>query len=183
MSPNKLYQSTKYSPEDMGRAIAAVKGEKSVAFASKQFNAPQVTLFYKIQGKYEVNCRIRPPTILTQTDEQHLVHWLLNISDAGFPATTTQLFDSVQILVKKLNKPNVFKNSRPSQKWFNSFIKRNPQISEKLTQNLTQARFQPTEEKIRSWLHEIRSYIDSKDLSNIFYDPRRIYDADETAFS
>ncbi|KAF2889559.1 hypothetical protein ILUMI_16614 [Ignelater luminosus] len=44
------------------------------------------------------------------------------------------------------------------------------------------ARSQLTEEKIRSWFHEIRSYVDSKDLSDIFDDPRRIYNADETAF-
>ncbi|KAF2886793.1 hypothetical protein ILUMI_19380, partial [Ignelater luminosus] len=44
------------------------------------------------------------------------------------------------------------------------------------------ARSQLTEETIRSWFHEIRSYIDSKDLSNIFDDSRRIYNADETAF-
>ncbi|KAF2904429.1 hypothetical protein ILUMI_01744 [Ignelater luminosus] len=141
MPPNKLYR--KCSPEDIGRAIAVVKSGKSVAFA--------------------INCRIGAPTILTQAEEQHLVHWLLNISDAGFPATRTQLFNYVQILVKKLKRPNSFKNVHRD------------------VNGLT-ARSQLTEEKIRSWFHEIRSYIDSKDLSDIFDDPRRIYNADETAF-
>ncbi|KAF2890557.1 hypothetical protein ILUMI_15616 [Ignelater luminosus] len=70
MPLNKFYR--KYSPEDIRRAIAAVKREKSVAFASKQFNIPRVKLLYKIQGKYEVNCRTGPPTILTQTEELNL---------------------------------------------------------------------------------------------------------------
>ncbi|KAF2892947.1 hypothetical protein ILUMI_13226 [Ignelater luminosus] len=155
MPSNKLYR--KYSPEDMGRAIAAVKSRKYVAFSSKQFNVPRVTLLYKIQRKYEVNCRIGPPTILIQTEEQHLVHWLLNISDAGFPGTRSQLFDSVHILVKQLNRPNSFKNGRPGRKWFSSTFSTNRG-------------------------NEIRSYIDSKNLSDIFDNPRRIYNADETTF-
>ncbi|KAF2889357.1 hypothetical protein ILUMI_16816 [Ignelater luminosus] len=155
MPPNKLYR--KSSPEDMGRAIAAVKSGKYVAFSSKQFNVPRVTLLYKIQGKYEVNCRIGPPTILIQTEEQHLVHWLLNVSDAGFPGTRSQLFDSVHILVKQLNRPNSFKNGRPGRKWFSRTFSTNRG-------------------------NEIRSYIDSKNLSDIFDNPRRIYNADETTF-
>ncbi|KAJ8947825.1 hypothetical protein NQ318_009969 [Aromia moschata] len=178
--PKRPYR--KYTSVDMEHAIQAVKNGTSVASASKQFGIPRITLLYKVKGKYEVNCRIGPSTVLTTTEEEHLVKWLLTISDHGFPATRLQLLDSVQIIMKKLKRPNTFVNDRPGRKWFHSFLKRHPQISEKLTQNLTKARSDLNEVKLRGWFNEVENYVKSKKLENVFTDPRRIFNVDETAF-
>ncbi|KAJ8937533.1 hypothetical protein NQ314_011801 [Rhamnusium bicolor] len=178
--PKRPYRN--YTVADVEHAIEAVRSGTSIASASRQFNVPRITLLYKVKGKYEVNCRIGPSTVLTSTEEQHLVKWLLTISDAGFPATRSQLLDSVQMIMKKLKRPNTFHNDRPGRKWFHGFLKRNPQISEKLTQTLTKARSEVNEQKIRSWFKEIETYVKSKHLQNIFSDPNRIFNVDETAF-
>ncbi|KAJ8962087.1 hypothetical protein NQ318_018038 [Aromia moschata] len=158
--PKRPYR--KYTSVDMEHAIQAVKNGTSVASA--------------------INCRIGPSTVLTTTEEEHLVKWLLTISDHGFPATRLQLLDSVQIIMKKLKRPNTFVNDRPGRKWFHSFLKRHPQISEKLTQNLTKARSDLNEVKLRGWFNEVENYVKSKKLENVFTDPRRIFNVDETAF-
>lgn len=171
-----------YSIEDMKNALDTVRRGVSVASASRQFNIPRITLLYKSKGKYDVNARMGPDTILSSDEEQLLVQWLLNIAAAGFPATKLQLLDSVEMLIKKLKRPNTFKNNRPGRKWFKSFMKRHPILSERLTQNLTKSRSDVTEIKIRNWFQEVSSYLREQNLLDVLKDPCRIFNADETAF-
>ncbi|KAJ8941959.1 hypothetical protein NQ314_010178 [Rhamnusium bicolor] len=172
----------KYSIEDMQHALDAVRRGVSVSSASKQYKIPRITLLYKAKGKYAVNCRMGPETTLTSIEEDLLVKWLLSIADAGFPATRVQLLDSVQIIMQKLDRPNKFKNNRPGKKWFRCFLNRHPQLSERLTQNLTKSRSEVNEEKLRKWFDEIKDYVKSKKLEDVFEDPKRIFNTDETAF-
>lgn len=171
-----------YSTEDMQHAIEAVRRGASVSSASKEYKIPRITLLYKVKGKYEINCRMGPETMLTCAEETLLVKWLLTIADAGFPATRLQLLDSVQILMEKLNRPNKFKNNRPGKKWYQCFMKRHPELTERLTQNLTKSRSEVSEEKLRKWFDEVKQYFESKNLGNVFKDPRRVYNCDESAF-
>ncbi|KAJ8971663.1 hypothetical protein NQ314_000588 [Rhamnusium bicolor] len=168
--------------EDMQHALDAVRRGVSVSSASKQYKIPRITLLYKAKGKYAVNCRMGPETTLTSIEEDLLVKWLLSIADAGFPATRVQLLDSVQIIMQKLDRPNKFKNNRPGKKWFRCFLNRHPQLSERLTQNLTKSRSEVNEEKLRKWFDEIKDYVKSKKLEDVFEDPKRIFNTDETAF-
>ncbi|KAJ8950062.1 hypothetical protein NQ314_008068 [Rhamnusium bicolor] len=146
----------KYSIEDMQHALDAVRRGVSVSSASKQYKITRITLLYKAKGKYAVNCRMGPETTLTSIEEDLLVKWLLSIADSGFPATRVQLLDSVQIIIQKLDRPNKFKNNRPGKKWFRCFLNRHPQLSERLTQNLTKSRSEVNEEKLRKWFDEIK---------------------------
>ncbi|KAJ8968823.1 hypothetical protein NQ314_002085 [Rhamnusium bicolor] len=175
-------QIKKYSIEDMQHALDAVRRGVSVSSASKQYKIPRITLLYKAKGKYAVNCRMGPETTLTSIEEDILVKWLLSIADAGFPAIRVQLLDSVQIIMQKLDRPNKFKNNRPGKKWFSCFLNRRPQLSERLTQNLTKSRSEVNEEKLRKWFDEIKDYVKSKKLEDVFEDPKRIFNTDETAF-
>lgn len=172
----------KYSPEDMQQAVDAVHRGMSVASASKQYKIPRITLLYKAKGKYPVDCRMGPETILTSVEENLLVKWLLSLADSGFPATRLQLLDSVQMLVTKLNRSNPFKNNRPGKKWFRCFLTRHPQLSERLTQNLTKSRSDVSEKKVREWFQEIEDYVKTKGLAEVFHDPKRVFNTDETAF-
>ncbi|KAI4469802.1 tc5 transposase dna-binding domain [Holotrichia oblita] len=166
----------------MKQAISAVKCGASVSWASKEYKIPRITLLYKVKGKYDVECRMGPETTLTWDEEKLLVKWLLTIASLGFPATKLQLLDSVQLLVEKLNRANKFKNNRPGNKWYKSFLKRHPELSERVTQNLTKGRSEVTEQKLRGWFDEIQQYFTSKNLEDVFEDPRRVYNCDETAF-
>ncbi|KAF2891178.1 hypothetical protein ILUMI_14995, partial [Ignelater luminosus] len=149
----------KYSIEDMEKALDAGRRGVSVASASKDFGISRITLLYKSKGKYPVNVRMGPETILTLEEEKLLVKWLLRIAEVGFPATK-QLW----------------------QKWYKGFTARHSEISARLTQNLTKCRSDLTEGKIRNWFQEINDYLTANHLEAVVKDSQRIYNADETAF-
>lgn len=51
-----------------------------------------------------------------------------------------------------------------------------------MTQNLVALRAVITERSIRKWFEEIRGYFDGNSLMDVLKDPRRTFNADETAF-
>lgn len=51
-----------------------------------------------------------------------------------------------------------------------------------MTQNLVQARAQITERSLRRWFEEVGAYFEENNLMDLLKDPRRTFNADETAF-
>ncbi|XP_046145944.1 MFS-type transporter clz9-like [Osmia bicornis bicornis] len=109
-----------------------------------------------------------------------LVDWILSIANKGFPFTKDVLLDSVQLLIKKMNRQNPFTNGRPGRHWFEAFMKRHPQLSLRTPQNLCERRGQVSEGKIREWFKQIEDYLKSNNLLDI--DSSRIFNCDESAF-
>lgn len=167
----------KYSEKDMENAIAAVKSGSPIATAAKQFKIPRMTLSDKCKGK------MGPSSVLSETEELNLVKWICHLGSRGFPVTSCQLLDSVQMLIKKLGiKDNPFTNDRPGRHWPEAFQKRHPEISCRVAQNLTKTRALVSEINIRRWFQEITEYFTNNDLLNVCNDPLRVFNCDETAF-
>lgn len=177
--PSKKLQ---YTQETLLNALAAINSGMSYYRASRVYNIPKTTLLYKKTGKTPLICKMGPTTILSEEEENLLIKWLFHISDYGFPATKEQLLDSVQLLMKNLKRDNPFVNDRPGRKWYESFQKRHPELAERVSQNLSNARAQVTETKIRQWFSEITVYFESKDYTCVTQNPKRVYNCDETAF-
>lgn len=170
----------KYSKEDLKKAIHAVKNGMPCFTASKQFRVPRVTLYYKVTGKYAVDAKSGTSTILTSEEEHLLTEWIISVGKTGFPVTKDQLLDSVTLLIKKLNRDNNFTNGHPGRHWYEGFLRRHPEISKRMTQNLTSTRASVSEISIRNWFKEVKNYFDERKIK--ISDPRRIFNADETAF-
>ncbi|KAJ8916360.1 hypothetical protein NQ315_005057 [Exocentrus adspersus] len=51
-----------------------------------------------------------------------------------------------------------------------------------MTQNLTKSRSEISEQKIRNWFTEIENYVTEKNLHDVFQDPKRVFNTDESAF-
>ena len=151
-----------YSENDMEKALEAVKNGIPVFRASKMFNVPRTTLLYKHTGKYPVERKIGPETVLSKHEEALLVDWIFKSVDAGFPVTKNQLLDSVQISVKQLKRSNNFTDSRPGRHWYESFLKRHSELAQRVSQNLSKARSSVTEENLRQWFSEIQNYFQEK---------------------
>ncbi|KAG5881076.1 hypothetical protein JTB14_020406 [Gonioctena quinquepunctata] len=81
-----------------------------------------------------------PSTVLTTNEEDLLEKWILTLAKVHHPVNKEQLLDSVSLIVQESKRPNPFGNSRPGRKWYDSFIKRHPNLSERVAQNLTPAR-------------------------------------------
>lgn len=94
--------------------------------------------------------------------------------------TKEQLLQTVSKLVENLNRPNAFKDGVPGIKWFLGFMQRHP--AKRVAQNLQTSRNQVTEETLRAWFDRVRTYFEQNDLLQVFEDPKRIFNCDETGF-
>lgn len=179
MNKTKRFQ---YSMEAMEQAVDAVQNGMPTAQASKLFKVPRTTIIGKVKGEAPIERKIGPDTVLTSDEEKLLVKWMFHIATCGFPATKLQLIDSVQLLLKHLNRPNKFTNGRPGRHWYEAFMRRHPELSQRVSQNLTNARATLTEAKIRRWFQEVKDYLTDTNNFYITTDPSRIYNCDESAF-
>lgn len=171
-----------YSVEDMEQAVNVVKNGMPTDQASRVFKVPRTTIIGKVQGKVPIQRKIGPDTTLTSEEENLLVKWMFHNANCGFPATKLQLIDSVQLLLKHLNRPNNFTDGRPSRHWYEAFMKRHPELSIRVSQNLTNARATITENKIRRWFQEVKKYLSkSGNFCKTSY-PSRVYNCDESVF-
>ena len=74
-----------------------------------------------------------------------------------------------------------FKNNLPGRKWCSSFLERHPNISLRVSQNLSKSRANVTEESIRDWHAKVYAYLETNNIMEIVNDPSRILNMDETA--
>lgn len=149
--------------------------------AHKIFNVPRTTIIDKVSGRSPIPRQIGITTILSRQEDNLLVKWILYLADSGFPVCKEQLLDSVEMLIKQLKRPNTFKEGRPWRHWYEGFMKRHPEISARMAQNLTNARASVTETKIKRWFSEISQYLTNENIKDILDDPSRVYNCDETA--
>ncbi|KOB51941.1 Uncharacterized protein OBRU01_26840 [Operophtera brumata] len=171
-----------YTPEQMGKAMEAVRRGEKVAVAALQYGVPRITLYNKVTGRTQIGCTMGPNTVLTTLEEQILVKWLLALCEKHFPITKDVLLDSVQKIMADQGRENPFTNNRPGKKWFQSFLKRHPDLVLRTPENLSNARDNVTEANIRNWFTEIEQYLEDNNLKDILKEPSRIFNADESAF-
>ncbi|KAF9411724.1 hypothetical protein HW555_009553 [Spodoptera exigua] len=171
-----------YMPEQMDKAIKAVRNGEKVAVAAKSFGVPRVTLYNKVSGKTPINCTMGPITVLSKDQEDILVRWLLALAEKHFPIPKDCLQDSVQKIISDQKISNPFANNRPGKKWCKSFLKRHPVLVEKLPEKLSKARDNVSEKDIKMWFQEIDGYLEKNHLKEIVEDPTRVFNADESAF-
>ncbi|XP_030758772.1 uncharacterized protein LOC115884355 [Sitophilus oryzae] len=153
-----------YSVEDLNKAVNAIRSGMPFKAASKLFKVPRSTLQDKVKGRTALEKKCGPETILTKEEENVLVAWLFRIAACGFPATKTMLLDSVQLLVKELNRPNNFTDNRPGRKWYELFLRRHQELAPRISQNLSSARNSLTENQ--SVVHRSRGLLRGVKLSS-----------------
>lgn len=101
---------------------------------------------------------------------------------AGFPVTMKEVVFSVQRLLTELTelkRPNPFKDNCPGKSWMKGFMKRNPGISVRMSQNLTRSRAVISKEQILNWFKEVETFLDQTQQKDVLQDPRRIFNTDE----
>ncbi|XP_072400733.1 uncharacterized protein [Diabrotica undecimpunctata] len=91
------------------------------------------------------------------------------------------LLDTVAKISKETNK-ELFKNNMPGQTWYLGFLKRNPEISLREAESINKARAVVSEFTIRKWFLELENFLKENNLLNIFSDPSRIFNCDESGF-
>lgn len=172
----------KYTQEQLFSALQAVKNGSTQFAAAKRFSIPRSTLHNKITGKTLLGKKPGPTTVLLPEEERTIERWVFGLAVRGFPVTKRQLLRSIQFYLNINKRKTVFKNNWPGRKWYNLFRERHPQITEKLSQNLTIRRAAVTADNLRAWHAEILKYCDEHKLMDVLNDPSRIFNMDEKGF-
>lgn len=118
-----------YTNEQMAQALRDVEKGIPVGTAAKIHGVPRVTLLYKFTGRSPKICTMGPSSILTSDEETVLVKWILELAKRHFPVSKQHLLDSVENIMKETKRENPFKNNRPGNKWFKSFLRRHPETT------------------------------------------------------
>lgn len=175
-------QNKKYTEQQLLSAVQAVKNGSTQCAAAKKFSIPRSTLFNKITGKTLMGKKPGPRTVLLPEEEQTIEKWVFRLAVRGFPVTKRQLLRSIQLYLNINKRKTIFNDNLPGRKWYNSFRDRHPNVSEKISQNLTVRRAEITADKIKSWHAEILAYCKEHDLMDALNDPSRVFNMDEKGF-
>lgn len=106
-----------------------------------------------------------------------------NLAKCGFPINQDTLYHIVQKNVNEGGRETLFNKGRPCKTWLKLFLRRHPEIVERVPETIGKGRAVVTEESIRSWFTQLEAYVKEINAENVFKDPRRILNADETGFS
>lgn len=165
-----------YKKEHVKLAVEELVNGASVAKIARKYNIPESTLRDKKNCKY-ADKSPGPATVLSSEEESDLVSWIFHCHNLGFPVTKRQLLESVQLLCDYDNKQTPFVSNMPGRSWFNGFLQRHPEISQRIAENITLSRAKVAEYNIREWFAEITKYFTSQDILSIH--PSRIFTAHE----
>ncbi|XP_044580939.1 uncharacterized protein LOC123262671 [Cotesia glomerata] len=169
-----------YKHENLILAVKEAQEGKSIAELSRKYQIPESTIRDRKIGKY-VDKPPGPSTVLSAKEECELVAWIFLCTSRGFPVTKHQLIESVKLICDHDKRKTPFKTNRPGRGWYDSFLKRHPTVSERIAENVSLNRAKVSEEHIRSWFTEIKSYLTDEDL--LLIDSTRIFNSDEAAVS
>lgn len=153
--------------------------------ACRFYGVPKTTVHDRLSGKVAANKKpkVGPDPVLGLKGEECLKNWVLNMARCGFPIHKKEPIESVSKIIRDSGIKNPFKDGTPGDTWYQSFLRRNPEISVREPEGINNARAAVTETRIRFWFSDLREYIKSIDALDIFEDPNRIFNGDETGFS
>lgn len=124
----KLTKKT-YTEEMLQKALEAIKQGLSKKKAANIFQVPRSTLQFKMKFPAKKCSHRGPRTVLNKNEELSLKAWLIESSLDGYPKRKEDLLYRVAQILKKLQRPNPFKNGVPGDTWYKLFLKRHPDIA------------------------------------------------------
>lgn len=175
----------KYKEDALVKALNDIRGNVcSVRAASVKYGVPRTTLHDRLSGRIAEGPRkMGPETVLSNAEEIRLVQWCIDLAKCGFPKKKDDLLNTVQNILKEDGRKNPFKDDRPGKKWYQSFLRRHPELSCRIAESVTKGRAIVTEELIRKWFRDLQDYLKEVGAESILEDPNRVFNGDETSFS
>ncbi|XP_063216730.1 uncharacterized protein LOC134527736 [Bacillus rossius redtenbacheri] len=173
IGPSQLF---KYSEAAMAMAIRDVQeGVSSIRAAAEKHNVPKSTLADKVNCKHLM--KHGRPTALSNDEEAELVRGLMISAECGFPLTPSNACDIVQSYLNREGKSEKqFNDNHPGREWVSQFLKRHPQLSVRLCENVKRVRAEISPEIVNAYFNHLE-----ETLADI--PPANIVNYDETNFT
>ena len=177
--PRAKVQWPKLTDEKRKEAIAEVMVGGSIRDVAARYQMPKSTLFDAFQGKKSTPGR--NPVLPTHVEDR-IAEWVGNMGLIGYGVGRAKLIDKTQEIVKSIPLTTPWEDGRPSLRWYQLFMGRHPWLKRRQTMILSRERSAVTQEVLEEWFIELRQYMTTAGYPDIFNDPTRIYNADESGF-
>ena len=168
-----------WTEENMLAAIEAVKDGESVRKAAMDFNVPKSTLGDRVSGRTEHGKKSGPEQILALEDEKKLAAYLIDVSKQGYgKSKEIILYMATQIAIKRGKEVK----GCLSEMWWRNFLKRNPEISLRATQNFGLVRTLVKRETIEAFYKRLLETLTTNEYGSLLDKPHLILNCDESGF-
>lgn len=118
-----------YSEQNLQSAIQSIRTGTKTREACKIFGVPRSTVQDRLKGRVSEKPRqVGPDPYLTLKNENRIVSCLFELAKCGFPLKKQELLETVQKIVKEENIQTPFKDGKPGQTWYSSFLRRHKEI-------------------------------------------------------
>ncbi len=101
------------------------------------------------------------------------------MSNRGFGVSKSDFLQTVKNFLDKDGRSTPFKNNKPGNKWFRSYMKRNVQVKVRKARPLEKKRARITQQDVDKWFSEYQEFLLKKDLMDKL---GQIWNCDETGF-
>ena len=148
-------------PQKAGRMVLAAQAFRrgqisSIQAAANLYNVPRTSLSHHLRGRVPRVDSYANGHKLTQTEEQTLLNWVLDMDSRGYPPRISAVGDAAKILLEQ----RVGASAKIGVNWAQRFIKRQPQLSSKYTRAYDYQRAQCEDpEKLRAWFRLVTNMI------------------------
>ena len=172
-------QRSKYTEENMARALVALDEGLSFRQVAATFNVPLSSLSRRYHGKVQSPHKFGRKTALLRSEEFAIAQNLAALGDFGLAMDSHNLrkfikdyLDSTQRLVP------VFKDNRPGPDWVSGFLKRHKTLlSSRLCQNISRKRAAVSEEMVSLYFKNLEKTLEGVPPANIVnYDETNVTD-------
>lgn len=168
-----------WSNADMEKAILACREEgMSASAASRLHKVPRKSLTDRLQGRVKINCRMGPPTALSDEQEKTLCHYMEYMADQGFPLTVSHILTYAWCIDRSCGR-NVFGENGPCYGWWLKFKHRHPEFAKLRSAQITERGKSGNSvvNSIRKYFQLLKNVMEAHDFHER---PQDIYNCDET---
>ena len=175
--PLRPVQYKSWSEENMSKAISAVvRDEIAVRKAAELYNVPKSTLGDRITGRVLPGSTSGPATYLTAQEEKELATFLCRSAAIGYGRTRSEV---MAIVERILASRGIYR--RVSSGWWESFVKRNPEIVLRSPAALSNVRAMASDrESLDKYFDILEDAMEENGLMDV---PLQIFNMDETGLA
>ncbi|XP_064090903.1 uncharacterized protein LOC135204676 isoform X2 [Macrobrachium nipponense] len=168
--PQKLSEEEKR--EILRKALADVEAGISIRQISKKYPISRSTLSKWIQMGLDNGPKSSAMPWLSADVEKEIVDWCLEMARIGHPQTKQSLPLVVQRILNQ-KKEKIFKNENlPTHGWTDRFLKRHPELSNRIPENLGHLRASITPNNIFTFFQNLEAFLVAEGLNaNEFLSP------------
>lgn len=139
-----------WKEQDMVAAVQSVRsGKLSIRKAAAEFNVPKSSLANRINGRVDHGKKNGPETLLDPADEAVLAAFhLTHVSKHGYASSKDNVMRMATQMAEKRGKE--VKKGCVSEKWWHNFLKRHPEVLNRVPQNETEGTLQQSKPELQS---------------------------------